>query len=40
MVTDSVFSWGILFLLSCYGFYRFVRAVIEADERRYSDDVW
>ena len=40
--TDSVLSWGILFLVSMYGLYRFVRAVIAADEKRYGgdSDVW
>ena len=42
MVTDSAVSWGILLLLSMYGFYRFVRAVIAAEEKMYGgdSDVW
>lgn len=44
MVTDSVLSWGVLVAITFYGFYRFVRAVIEADEARCkggdSYDVW
>jgi membrane protein YdbS with pleckstrin-like domain len=38
MVTDSAVSWGILFLVTMFGFVQMVRAIIKADEARYSHE--